>query len=474
MSRRAPGRSGAYRRTAAALAATVAVTAGTLLAAPAGHAEELEATPPESGEIRNGTAKAIATVGLVGPGVGNLALAMTTGTAVTQVTNSLAQATSQAADLGLIGSSLTAETCRGTQNVEPEDLPQPLSVDNRDGDAQATAAEGGGDGGPALGHKAAAATDEPPAARARTTGVRMELPGIGEIGGGEAEASTRVLPGAGREAVATVRAAVRLAGAVELSGMRWRAHHRTGTDPLAEGAFTVEEAVVGGAPVPTGDTAALEDAVNAALEPLGLTVRFPTVERVTAPNDFVRVTPLLVELRDSPAGKAVLGPVLDATRDQRGQAFDDLVAVACDLASLLLVGDVAVSVVGGTGFLTLGIGGVEASSGDLAVGNPFGVAPPLAPTAAPLAGGAPGVAPTPGAPVPGTPGAVPGAAPTPATRPARATGPVEEVCESLHPNGTRCSEGAAVVVGLLGLLATVGVAGADVVRQRRLDPTGEA
>jgi len=466
----------AYRRTALAVSGTALLTTGALLLGPAGHADVLEPSPPEAGEIRNGTAKAIATLGTVAPGVGNLALGMTTGTAVTQVTNSLAQATSQAADLGLIGSSITAEGCRGSQTLRPDDLPQPLSVDNREGDAEAKAAEGGGDGAPSLGDKSVAAVDEPPTARARTSGLRLELPGLGEVGGGEAEALTQVLPGVGREAIATVQASLRLAGTIELSGLRWQARHRTGAEPAAEGGFSIGQAAVGGAPLPTNDLQAVEDAVNTALEPVGLTVRLPKVERLREPNDLVRVTPLLIELRDSPAGGAVLGPVLDATREQRNQAFDDLVAVACELASALLVGDVAISVVGGTGFLTIGIGGVEASSGDLVVGNPFGVAPPLAP-AAPVVGGSPAAAPTaPGRTPAGgaiVPPGPPGATATAARR-AASSGPVEELCESVHPRGTRCSEGAAATVGLLGLLATAGVAGADVLRQRRRGMDGES
>ena len=46
-------------------------------------------------------------------------------------------------------------------------------------------------------------------------------------------------------------------------------------------------------------------------------------------------------------------------------------------------------------------------------------------------------------------------------------GPFEELCQSIHPNGDGCKEGAAIAVGLLALMATAGVAGADVIRQRR-------
>ena len=55
---------GGYRRTVAAAVTTVLATGAGLLAGPATDAAELEPTAPESGVVRNGTAKAIATIGL--------------------------------------------------------------------------------------------------------------------------------------------------------------------------------------------------------------------------------------------------------------------------------------------------------------------------------------------------------------------------------------------------------------------------
>lgn len=463
-----------YRRTQATAAASVAALGLAVLLAPSGVAQEALVSEPETGEIRNGTAKAIATVAKIAPGVGQLELGITMGTAVTQVTNDLAQATAQTADLGLIGSSLTSEGCDGDASLTPDQLPQPTSVDNRKGDASVTRDEMGADGSPgALGRMRVEAVEDAPASTAVATSGLLGSPDLVRIGAGEAEAATRVLPGEGREATATVTSSLSVAGALRLDGMRWHARHRTGVDPVAEGVFELGRAELGGAPLPTEDLAAAETAINQALAPSGISISLPRVRRLLDPADLVQVTPLRIELRDSPIGKTALGPVLDATREQRVQLFNDLVEMYCDSAGALLVGDIGISVVSGTGFLTVDLGGVQASSADLEVTNPFGTIQPFTPgdvsiPGAVVGGGAasPAGAPSTAAGGFAPPSTVAGA-PVQRAVPARATGPVEEVCESLHPNRDACSEGAAAAVGVAGLLATVGMAGADVVRQRR-------
>ena len=429
---------------------------------------------PTPAEVGNGTAKATATTSRIAPGVGQLELGMTNGTAVTQVTNSLAQATSQVMDLGLIGTSLTSVDCEGNQNVKPEDLPQPTSVDNRNGDAKASADEYSDPSSPVgAGRKEVEAKHSVPESHATTTSAAIQLAPAFEIGGARAEALTRVLPGKGREALAAVETSIDVGGVFALSGMRWSARHRTGTEPLAEAAFEIGRAELGGLPFPSDDLGALEEALNQLLVPSGITVTFPKVERFTEPTDLIRATPMRIEIRDSPAGKAALGPALELTRTQREQLFDEIVSFYCQSASLLLVGDIGVSIAAGTGFLVVDLGGVEATSGDLVLTNPFG-APIVPPQAGVAPGGAAASPSTPGTPgVPGTSGGVPatvapGTVDEVATVPAGSSGPLVELCESIHPNGSPgCSTGAAWAVGLVGVLATVGVAGTEVVWQRR-------
>ena len=459
-----PNRRG-WRRTRWTALLSAALVAITFVMPQAGSAQE---SPPDTGEMRNGTATATAILARYVPGVGQLSLGITNGTAITKVTNQLAQATSQVTDLGLIGSSLTSESCGEASQITPDDLPQPTFVDNRDGDASVSRDESHTDGAPiGAGRMTVSARKDVPEAEAHTTAAGLDVPGALRLGGGTAESTTRVLPGKGREAIATVESSLSVAGVVELRGMRWEAHHRTGVDPGAGGSFEIGSARLGGVPFPTDDLSTVESALNTLLAPSGISVSLPHTERLTEPNDLVRVTPMRVELRDSPAGKTALGPALDLSREQRSQLFDSLVKLYCKSASALLVGDVGLSIVSGTGFLTVEIGGVEATSSDLVLGNPFGApVPPPAVAVPPPPAGSPAL----GAATPAAPDVVAPAAPAAVApgRPAVASGPLDEVCESIHPNHDGCSQGAGAVAGVVGLLATVSVAGADLFRQRRL------
>jgi len=309
-----------------------------------------------------------------------------------------------------------------------------------------------------------------PGATAVATTAASTGPAV-SVGGGKATAVTEVIDGAARQAHATVELDLDLGGVVQLSNLRWDALHRTGKAPAAEASFDVGTAKLAGVAVPIDSLSALEGAVNTALTETGISITLPHVERIKEPTDLVRITPLLITLRDSNVGKTVLGPGLNATRAQREQLFIDLSAAICDAAGILLVGDITVSIAAGTGFLTYAVGGAEAISGEFISENPFGAA--VAPPAA--------VPPASGATVPLTPpaGSVPNAPTGPEAggglKPAANVGPLEELCESVHPfDWPDCSEGAMAPLGLLGLAATAVVGGFDWRHQRRRLGAGAA
>jgi hypothetical protein len=423
---------------------------------------------PAGAEFSNGVAKATAVTSRVAPGVGSLALGITGGVAVSEVRNSLAQAQAQATDLGLIGSTLTAEGCDGDDAyVTPDQLPGPTRVDNREGDASATDDEfpiaGATAGG---GREEARATKDPASAGATATSAASFGP-VANLSGGRAEAITEIVDGSARQARASVEGTLEIAGVVKMAGMRWSAVHRTGSDPRADGGFEPGETTIGGVPAPPGDPAVLEGAINTALAPMGITVTFPKVERLTEPTDLVRVTPLRIVLADSPAGKAALGPGLNLTREQRSELFELIASRYCRAAGALLVGDIALSIASGTGFLAIEIGGVEAQTADLVLEDPFGSFTAAPSDVLPVSGlpGTPGTPAVPGAPAP-VAGAVPAAAPA-AAQPVADVGPLESLCETIHPRGGGCSEGAMLPLGAMGLAATLGVGALDWQHQRR-------
>jgi hypothetical protein len=114
-----------YRRTAVVGLSAVALLAGAWGSA---SGQEAPAKP-----FTNGIAKATAVVARVAPGVGALQLGISSGVAVAEVKNTVAQAQAKALDLGLIGSTLTAESCGRAPVVAQSDLPQPVTVDSRKG-----------------------------------------------------------------------------------------------------------------------------------------------------------------------------------------------------------------------------------------------------------------------------------------------------------------------------------------------------
>ena len=382
------------QRIAGALAAAVLVVVG----AGASSTARAQAT------FDNGTAKATSIVAKIAPGVGSLELGITSGVAVAETTNALAQAQAQSFDLGLIGLALTAENCEGNSDISPEDLPQPVRADNRNGDASA-----GRDGVPLAdtalgGYRLLAEATTTPSSASSATGAASDLSPLLTIGGGQANAATAALAGAGREAFATADANIEIAGAVSLSGLRWEALHRTGAERVVAGSFDVGKAEIGGVPFPSDDLVALRDAVNTALAFSGVSVDFPRVEQLTEPIDLVRVTPLRVAMVDSPLGRLTLGQVLNATREQREQLFEDIVAFYCRAESALLTGDIFVSVFAGTGFFAVEIGGAEATSGEFTVAPPLEAPPGVAPGApSPASAETAAPVPTPDAAAPPTP-----------------------------------------------------------------------
>jgi hypothetical protein len=441
---RRPGGSGARRRSLVLAVASVALLIGAL--APA-HAQEAPAP------FTNGTASATAIVTRLTPGVGSLPTGLFGGVALTNVTNAIAQAQAETLDLGLIGALLAA-----LDVVPASDLPSPIRVDNRGGDASAAEDEyplsGSTLGG---GRKEVAATTVPSASATST--LATAYGDVVRLEGARAESVSEVIPGRAREGRAAVTVDVDIAGLVQLSGLRWDAVHRTGEGARADATFGLREARVGGVPLPLDDLATVEGTVNAALATTGISVQLPKVERFTEPVDVVRVTSLRVMLRDTPLGRSVLGPVLNATRAERERLVQQLSDAYGPAAAALLAADVATSIASGSGFLSVEVGGAEATSSPLVLRSPFGeagAAPGTALGPAPLS--------VPPLPVTGAPGSAVG----PTGAHGASIGPVEDRCRSVHVlRPLACSDGSLVPIGLAGLGAAAVVGGLDLRRQRQ-------
>jgi hypothetical protein len=424
-----------------------------------------DAAEDPGGPIGPGRGTAGATILSFGPTTGNLELALTAGQARAATTGTLGEALSRSLSLGLIGSSLTAEGCDGgAPLVAASSLPQATRVDNRKGPKSAESTEV-----PILspvlgvGNEKASA-DVTPVAKASSVLAPITFGPLLALRGGESKAESTVLPGKGRRATASVAIDLDLGGLVTLTGLRWTASHETGAKAAASGRFVLAGVSIGGVDIPFDigqqGIEALGAVLDGALAPLGIRVEMPHVERIKEPVDLVRVTPLRILFGDSPASAGVR-PVLDATRELRSQLYDALVAATCSTSSALLIVDLVLGVPAGTGSLVLELGGVEAQSSELDEEDLLGGLPPGGGldlgTDTGSAGG--GVLPGDGLP--------PGAGGVPATQVVD-RGPIDRVCESIHPNGSpSCSRGAATAVGVIGTVGTLGLAGLDLRRRRR-------
>lgn len=442
----------AYTRTAMVGAISLGLVGASLGAA---QGQDSPAAPFRNGQ---GTATAIAL--RLAPGVGGLQLSLASGVSVAEFRNDFAQSQSEALDLGLVGSVLTApSSCTGRSILPAESLPTATRVDNRQGDSELVRdAYPTGSSTFGFGRMEARATSTP-SATARSQAAALDLAPLVKIDPVVAEATTGVVDGVARESHATVETSITILGALTLSGLRWDALHRTGADPVAEATFDLGTGSLLGLPVPLEALGDIETVVNNILLPTGVTVTFPRLERFTEPADIVRMTPLRISLKDSPTGTQVVGPVLTLAREQREQLLTTIATSICELAGAALLADIGLSIVAGTGFVTIDIGGAEATTSDLALGNPFGdgEAPPAT---------VPGALP----PIPTFGGTTGGPALTvpPATQPVADVGPLRDRCETVHAlSDTDCSKGALLVVGLVGLAATAAVGALDWRWQRR-------
>lgn len=154
---------------------------------------------------------------------------------------------------------------------------------------------------------------------AKATGVDLGIPGLVEMTGGSAVSEARLVAAKHlrtASSTASIGSIKLLGGVAELDGLRWTmrldvagidSRTRKLTKKLS---FTFGDATVAGRKLPTGTDAqrrAAVDAINKAINPLGLLIRVPQL-RTLSPTSY-ELTPLFVGI----GGKPVYGPpVYDA------------------------------------------------------------------------------------------------------------------------------------------------------------------
>jgi hypothetical protein len=345
---------------------------------------------------------------MIDPRTAGLSFGVRFGPTVADHRHTVARATAQSTDAGLIGSALTSQGCTGTAPpLQPEQLPQVLRADSRTpGDAnEKTVSEG-----PIT--QSVLARDEP-YARARSRLAAVDVPALFTLDGARDETTS----GVDTHGRPTVTAEVRVAslsllgGLIQLDGLRWYAQQVGGQAPT--GAFTIGSGSIGGTAIPTQDASAAVRQVNTVLQPIGLVLTPPRSHRE---SDTFFVDSLAFGIAQNPTRDQATGALLEALQPVRQQLFAALIAANCNFKAAITVVDILLGSASGAGSFTFNVGGAQAQ---LLPGTDQGPSTPGA--TAEAAGPSPTVAGSlPLGPLPSVPSAVaPGPSRT-ALRPRRA------------------------------------------------------
>jgi hypothetical protein len=416
------------------------------------------------------------------PRAGGLAAAITLGTSIADYRDTLAQASSQAIDLGLIGDTLTVQCDAQPPAARPDQLPQPLVAESDHGNAHATkdtAGSGNGGFGAVIGHEAVSATTQP-ASTASYDGNALVIPKVLEVSGLHSGGDAKLIHGTARVATADARInrVSLLNNLVVLSGLDWSVQQRTGAGAKAVGHFTIGSATLAGhsLSVKPPDLSATTKQINQALTATGMHLAFPT--RAVTGGKLV-LSPLTIGIDQSPAGNQLVNPTVTLIQPIRNAITDTLIGVSCHIGSFLALIDLLQGAADGTGGLDLNLGGATATSDGKSYGDPFGHGAPK------LGGHQP-------PPQPGTSGQSPGGAavnqPASSDGSSGSTSTVRRTsgspsaagsessalsthCATTSPAGRpSCSSGAGLKAGLiaLGVLLAFFLTDAVVIRLRRV------
>ncbi len=424
-------RRGAVRLLAAfSLGLVVSAAAG---ATPAGSAEQ---------PFIPGSGKAEARIINVGPKAAKLSLAPTLGVTLADYLNTLGRGESLVFDWVALEDSIPIEIRNEVPPLRAESTGKPECRDR----VRTTP------GGSPVGafEQRSKATPSGPFGESTFRISSFAVPGAFEIAGAEAHSTAGIVEKEIREATGVTEIAkLSIAeGAVTLKGLRWEAVHRSGDEKKLDGGFTVEAASLGGVPLPIPSSGELKDLIapiNDALAPLGIGLRLPVVD---TSGGVARITPLAIQIFESPTRSALLGPLFGGIQPIRQPLIDELfglgeqideatggeeqvqegdrevVQTGCNgdplppqpgdssgardyAATGVLVADITLGAVSGVSSLTVALGGAVAYTEGQAFDNPFGVGEVKTPLS-PISNLIPGAAGTPG--TPGTPGSQ--AAPT--------------------------------------------------------------
>lgn len=337
----------AYRRTTAIAAVWAAAMAGLVLTSPSASGQE---------GVEPGLANAYAQGIKINPRTGGLSFGITYGMALAGHQNNSAVSEVRSLDLGVIGTTLAGEGCDGGDPTLPqEQQPQPLVVRSSDEDQSQEETENAVE-------KKVQATEAPFSEAIAVTAATGD-PAAVRIGGSTSRTTSGVIDGKRQARAVTEVADISFAGgAFAIKGLRWEVVHQTAPTEDVRGSFTIEAIEAAGVPIPTDDVLGALVQLNELLAPLGISINAPEVRNESG---IISVEPLSIGIVPSEARDGVLGPVLSAISPVRESVVDALLGIDCGNASYITIADIALGSITGAGSLSIELGGVNATSGDI-------------------------------------------------------------------------------------------------------------
>ncbi len=326
----------------------------------------------------NGEAAATADTFLVNIKQGNANIGITYGRSMAGYRDITGNAEARAIDLGVLPTLMGGEQCDGSAPIlNPATLPPNTRVDSLVADSNTSrrveafnpgfGAEGPGG---SAGFQDAVAT-KMPSSTALTETPPTDLFMLAVEG-----ATTRTytaLEGKVRTAHAVVTAdRLRVFGGLfTFDEPRWEATAKSGAETTARGNFTFESATVLGMPRPYAQVmtefAEFEQWLEQLLAPLGVQLNLPRVE---AADGRVKVTPMEFLVTDMPWGAQVVAPFLGQLQPLKEALTQQLLEEDCKNETALLLLDVVLGILAGSGSIEITAGGVEAWTADTDFSSP--------------------------------------------------------------------------------------------------------
>jgi hypothetical protein len=327
------------------------------------------------GTFNAGTATAIAQAVSVAPKTGGLAASVTIGTTIADYRGTLAQASSQTINLGVIGTTLTTQCDASPPTLTPDQLPKPLIAESDHGNSHATTSTAGTSksGLLAVAGREVVRAKTQPSGTATFDGNAVVVPHLLTMSGLHTTSNAHIIKGKTRIATATSRiGALKLLGVISLGGLKWTASRRSGATNKLSTHFTMDSASIAGKKLPVTSPKSIGaafDTINKTLKTTGLHLGIP---QRSYGHGKLAMSPLTIGIEQSGLGNATLNPILTAITPLTNQVTNALIGINCKVGSVLSVIDLALSGIDGTGALDVSMGGVSAENKAKAYGNAFG------------------------------------------------------------------------------------------------------